>query len=142
MRSRAPHHRPRRGLFSVLAGAAVAGIVFTAMSGGALPAPAASADDAADLGATTVTAAAYDPDAANAPFPGLEVSVSQTRGLGAQGITVSWKNAARSTPPSQQTGGENFLQIMQCWGDDRSDPTRPDRTTCQYGASGTFGGGA
>ncbi|KQM38585.1 hypothetical protein [Microbacterium sp. Leaf203] len=141
MRLRAPHLRPHRGFFSVLAGAAVAGIVFTAMSGGALPAPAASADDTADVGATTVTAEAYDPDAANAPFPKLEVSVSQTRGLGAQGISVSWKNAARSTPPSQQTGGENFLQIMQCWGDDPDDPSRPDRTTCQYGASGTFGGG-
>lgn len=141
VRLSAPHHRLRRALASVVAGVVVSGAVFAAMSGGALAAPSASAADGADLGAATVSAASYDPDAANAPFPDLEVSVSQTRGLGAQGIEVSWKNAARSTPPSQQTGGENFLQIMQCWGDDPDDPGRPDRTTCQYGASGTFGGG-
>ena len=36
--------------------------------------------------------------------------------------------------PNQQTGGENFLQVAQCWGDEAgSNGTRPDRTTCQYG---------
>ena len=140
MRLSAPHRRVHRALASVVSGVVVAGVVFAAISGGALVSPAASAADGADLGAATVSAAAYDPDAANAPFPQLEVSVSQTRGLGAQGIEVTWKNAARSTPPSQ-TGGENFLQIMQCWGDDPDNPGRPDRTTCQYGSSGTAGGG-
>lgn len=96
---------------------------------------AAPAQAAAPTGsAKTVTAQDYDPDAADAPFPGLSVTVSQTDDLVQQGVTVSWKGAAQSTIPTQQTGGENFLQIAQCWGDEPgSDGTRPDRTTCQYG---------
>ncbi|MCL1897465.1 MAG: hypothetical protein FWG16_01380, partial [Micrococcales bacterium] len=40
--------------------------------------------------AKTVTAAAYDPDYQNAPFPDLAVTVSQTTDLMAQGIQVRW----------------------------------------------------
>ncbi len=82
----------------------------------------------------TVTAADYDPDAASSPFPDLSVTVSQTQDLIQQGIKVSWTGGKRSTPPNQQTGGSNFVQIAQCWGDEAgSNGTRPDRTTCQYG---------
>jgi hypothetical protein len=83
--------------------------------------------------AVTVTAAELDSDAENAPFPDLSVTVSQTEELQAQGIRVSWTGGKKSTAPSGQTGGENFLQIAQCWGTDPEDATRPDRTTCQYG---------
>ncbi len=96
----------------------------------AAPAPAEAATTSS---AVTVTAAAFDTDAAHAPFPNLAVTVSQTQNLQAQGIRVSWTGGKKSTAPSAQTGGENFLQIMQCWGADPSDATRPDRTTCQYG---------
>ena len=83
---------------------------------------------------TTITTAAYDPDAANAPFPDLAVTVSQTKDLIAQGITLSWTGGRQSQIPTNQTGGQNFLQIAQCWGDEPgSNGTRPDRTTCQYG---------
>jgi hypothetical protein len=60
-------------------------------------------------------------------FAGLRVTVSQTRNLINQVVTVSW-TGGKPTPP----GGFsiNFLQIMQCWGDD---PAGPDRTQCQFG---------
>lgn len=84
--------------------------------------------------AQTVHASTYDPDSADAPFPDLAVTVSQTNDLIAQGVTVSWTGGKASTVPNQQTGGTNFLQIAQCWGDEPgSNGTRPDRTTCQYG---------
>ncbi|CAN5353618.1 hypothetical protein BH09ACT5_BH09ACT5_18590 [soil metagenome] len=83
--------------------------------------------------AVTVTAADLDSDAAHAPFPDLAVTVSQTEELQAQGIRVSWTGGKKSTAPSGQNGGEDFLQIAQCWGTDPEDATRPDRTTCQYG---------
>lgn len=84
--------------------------------------------------AKTVKAADYDADAANSPFPNLAITVSQTTDLIQQGITVSWTGAKQSTVPTQGLGGTNFLQVMQCWGDEPgSEGKRPDRTTCQYG---------
>lgn len=86
---------------------------------------------------SAVTIKASDPnqdaDLATAPFPNLAVTVSATTNLQAQGITINWTGAAASTPPTSQVGGTNFLQIMQCWGDDPHDSHRPDRTTCQFG---------
>jgi hypothetical protein len=87
----------------------------------------------------TVKASDYDADSANAPFPKLAVTVSQTEDLQAQGIQVSWTGGKRSVVPSSGGGGENFLQIMQCWGDDPTSPHKPDRTTCQYGGYLTAG---
>ncbi|WP_436494458.1 hypothetical protein [Actinokineospora sp. HUAS TT18] len=60
-------------------------------------------------------------------FSSLEVTVSQTKDLINQTIHLSWKGAA----PTDNPPGKNFLQIMQCWGDN---PTGPDREQCQYGA--------
>ncbi|MGH3671719.1 MAG: hypothetical protein ACRDSH_13960, partial [Pseudonocardiaceae bacterium] len=61
-------------------------------------------------------------------FADLKVTVSQTRDLINQAVTVSWTGG-------KQTLGftdfqVNYLQIMQCWGDD---PRGPDRTQCQFG---------
>lgn len=103
------------------------------LSGTPLAATSARADSGTGS-AVTVRAADYDPDVANSPFPDLAVTVSQTKDLIQQGITVSWTGGKQSTVPNQQTGGANFLQVMQCWGDEPgSNGTRPDRTTCQYG---------
>ena len=108
-------------------------LVMLSLSGTPLAATSARADSGTGS-AVTVRAADYDPDVADSPFPDLAVTVSQTKDLIQQGITVSWAGGKKSTPPSQQTGGANFLQIMQCWGDEPgSNGTRPDRTTCQYG---------
>ncbi|WP_329621540.1 hypothetical protein OG357_14440 [Streptomyces sp. NBC_01255] len=69
------------------------------------------------------TAGPYD------DFSGLEVTVHQTENLRAQGLKVTWKGG-------KPTKGRNtdYLQIMQCWGDD---PAGPKREQCQFGAGAT-----
>lgn len=134
--------RPRRPaqtyLTSGLSGIAVGLVVWVLLTAGSVVAPAQSAG-AVDGSAQTVTARQQDPDAENAPFPDLEVTVSQTEDLVQQGIKVSWTGASLSVPGSSSNGGRDFLQIFQCWGDDPADTDRPDRTTCQYGGVGTYG---
>ncbi|GAA1528715.1 hypothetical protein GCM10009827_052410 [Dactylosporangium maewongense] len=80
------------------------------------------------------------PGEAGGDFDGTEITVSQTRDLGNQGITISWKNAP-STPDA--TIGQNVFAFMQCWGDpDAPDPFHEGaakdplwgRETCQFGA--------
>ncbi|WP_034649778.1 hypothetical protein [Cellulomonas sp. HZM] len=63
-----------------------------------------------------------------ATFKDLEVSVSQTRNLSHQGITIDWKGAR---PTSAGRFSTDFLQVMQCWGDASDGPT-PEQ--CQWGA--------
>jgi hypothetical protein len=109
----------------------------------------ASLASAADSSAVTLTTANLDLDPATAPFPDLEVTISQTAGLEAQGIVLNWKGGKKSTVPNQQIGGTNFLQVFQCWGDlldadgkpllDAKGNRQPDRTTCQYGGTGNAG---
>ncbi|CAN5165567.1 hypothetical protein BH09ACT6_BH09ACT6_25030 [soil metagenome] len=110
--------------FSVGAIVALAGVVI----------PTAQADTSS---AQTITAASQDADIANSPMPDLAVTVSQTRGLGSQGISISWTGGKKSTLPQSITGGTNFLQMAECWGDDAAG--KPDRTTCQYGGFFTPG---
>jgi hypothetical protein len=128
----------RSAVVGVLA-ATVVGIAVGA-SGLVISVPSAQA---ADTSAVTITAAAMDLDYANAPMPALAVIVSQTRDLVSQGLEISWTGGMKSTLPGTDTGGENFLQIMQCWGDDPSvpagQPAQPDRTTCQYGGLNAAG---
>ncbi|MFK3981616.1 hypothetical protein ACI2K4_14705 [Micromonospora sp. NPDC050397] len=65
-------------------------------------------------------------------FSGLEVTVSQTKNLVSQAITVTWKGGKPTEPV--RYFGKNYLQIMQCWG---PDPQAPDfRETCLWGVSG------
>ncbi|MFE3072222.1 hypothetical protein [Streptomyces sp. NPDC059247] len=65
-------------------------------------------------------------------FSGLEVTVHQTRDLRAQGLKVTWRGG---TPT--QGRKSDYLQIMQCWGDD---PAGPKREQCQFGGAATSGG--
>lgn len=58
------------------------------------------------------------------PFSSLKVTVDQTTQLVNQVVHVTWTGGA----PTQ--GQANFLQIMQCWGDE---PTGPTREQCQFG---------
>ncbi|MFN4002445.1 hypothetical protein [Microcella sp.] len=69
---------------------------------------------------------ATGPDAAS--LADLEVTVSQTEQLTNQGIEISWRNAR---PTSLGEFATDYLQIMQCWGDD---PSGPLPTQCQWGA--------
>ena len=114
------------GLFVGIVVAAVLGV-----TGVVIPIGSASA---ASSSAVTVTAKSQDFAIGTSPMPNLSVTVSQTRDLTSQGIVVDWTGGIPSTAPGSSSGGENFLQIMQCWGDDPDMPGTPDRTTCQYGA--------
>ncbi|MCJ1708618.1 hypothetical protein [Microbacterium sp. VKM Ac-2923] len=128
----------RRGVLAVAVGV-TAGLTIFGLTGGTGTLLATTSAAAAESSAVTVTARQQDSDVANAPFPDLSVTVSQTRALEAQGIVVSWTGGTRSTVPNSQIGGADFLQVFQCWGDDPARPGTPDRTTCQYGMAGVPG---
>ena len=76
-------------------------------------------------------------------FADLAITVNQTAELNNQAISITWTGG---TPTVQGPGrfGSQFLQIMQCWGDDDgSVPGNPGPPPeqCVYGASnGVFGG--
>lgn len=67
-------------------------------------------------------------------FSSLKVTVHQTEQLRAQGVRVSWTGAK----PTETGFRHNYLQLMQCWGDD---PAGPSREQCQFGGSGVTSGG-
>ena len=72
-------------------------------------------------------------------FSALQVTVAQTRNLLDQVVEISWEGATPTQPGSGQYAID-YLQIMQCWGDD---PAGPDRAQCQYGGlTGDSRGGA
>ncbi|WP_236788882.1 hypothetical protein [Amycolatopsis sp. GM8] len=74
-------------------------------------------------------------------FANLKVTVSQTTNLINQTVHVNWTGGGPTGPSGNFN--TNFLQIMQCWGDD---PAGPSREQCQFGglaaqgspASGAF----
>ncbi|MGW4736305.1 hypothetical protein ACWEQC_45435 [Streptomyces shenzhenensis] len=92
--------------------------------------PAAAADDNAPESAVTKTGkkGKYD------DFSELQVTVHETKNLRSQSVHLTWQGGAPTT-----TGGYrgNYLQIMQCWGDD---PDGPDRDQCVFGAGGAISG--
>jgi hypothetical protein len=108
--------RRARGLVAVVLIIGGIGVAF---------APDAPAADAPSGSAVTVSG--------TGPFASLKVTVSQTTELINQTITVSWTGGAPTEPTTGQFG-VNYLQIMQCWGDD---PQGPDRSQCMYGGSNT-----
>jgi hypothetical protein len=128
--ARTRHRRLASILSGAICGMAVLGLVST--DAVVLAAPAQAAD--ANSSEVTISAKDYDPDYRTAPFPDLSVTVSQTKNLVQQGVTVSWTGAVKPTGQGSSNGW--YLQVFQCWGDDPANSSRPDRTTCQYGASG------
>lgn len=130
--------RVRGWMRSSIAGTTAFVIVFAAAIASAGTA------QAADSSRVTVTASEQDTDIETAPLPDLAITVSQTAELTAQAITVSWTGGKASTLPSSQNGGENYLQIMQCWGSvtEADGKAGPDRTTCQFGGFSTTNAGA
>jgi hypothetical protein len=61
-------------------------------------------------------------------FANLKITISQTRSLINQEITISWTGGK---PTVDDNVWLDYLQIMQCWGDD---PAGPKREQCQFGA--------
>jgi hypothetical protein len=91
------------------------------------------------VAATTVIAPAASAGAASSAitvngkgeFADLKVTVSQTRNLINQVVSVSWTGGKPTVGDSTRFVAD-YLQIMQCWGGNQS--KGPDRTQCQFGA--------
>ena len=65
-------------------------------------------------------------------FANLKISVSQTKNLISKTITVAWTGGKQTQPTTGTQVAADYLQIMQCWGDDAGGPRREQ---CQFGAS-------
>jgi hypothetical protein len=104
------------GVLAMMLGAAVISVLPGSPLG-----VAAAADPAASDSAATVSG--------KKDFANLQVTVSQTKNLINQAVKISWTGGAPTL--SDTDFNINYLQIMQCWGDD---PAGPDRTQCQFGA--------
>ena len=68
-------------------------------------------------------------------FKDLKITVSQTEALSNQGIDVTWEGGKGTSSGEYAT---NYLQIMQCWGDQK---LGPQPTQCQWGAPASNLGG-
>ncbi|MER7835386.1 hypothetical protein ABTY98_05595 [Streptomyces sp. NPDC096040] len=110
----------------VAVGALLAGLLLALLPFPPVTNPAAAADGGAENSAVTVTGkkGPYD------DFSKLKVTVGQTKGLRSQGVRVSWTGGQQT---SDNTFAFDYLQIMQCWGDD---PAGPTREQCEFGSTG------
>ncbi|MFJ9100493.1 hypothetical protein ACIRJM_18670 [Streptomyces sp. NPDC102405] len=115
----------RRVLARLVAGAAVG-----ALAGLAVAQAAPSATAAASSSVTV---------SGRGEFKDMRFTVDQTTHLTSQAVTVSWTGGTPTTFAGTLFNTD-FVQIMQCWGDDDGTvPANPgpSRTQCQYGASPT-----
>jgi hypothetical protein len=109
--------RSAASAFAVLI--AVAGLVST-------PARPAAADVATPPASGSGSATTLSGTGA---FSSLAVTVSQTQNLINQDVSVSWTGGTQTVP--QGSFYADYLQIMQCWGDDLA--TGPDPAQCEFG---------
>ena len=56
--------------------------------------------------------------AGRAPFSDLRITLNQTRNLTDQAISLSWSGGQPTARNGRTSFAGNFLQVMQCWGDD------------------------
>ncbi|MFE7777769.1 hypothetical protein ACFU5O_28495 [Streptomyces sp. NPDC057445] len=113
----------------------VVAVVLLAVIGAAALALAPRPADAADRSASGAGSAATV--SGKGPYAGLKVTVSQTRNLVNQVVKVSWTGGAPTV--SDTTYAANYLQVMQCWGDEAGGP---DPEQCQFGGTSALGAGA
>ncbi len=69
-------------------------------------------------------------------FADLEITLNQTRNLANQAISVTWTGGKRTAGDSSLW--DNYLQIMQCWGDDDgsiAENPGPPPEQCVFGAT-------
>ncbi len=118
---RAPRGRHQAGAARVVSlPLALLSVVLLGTAGLLAVQPSSTAADAATGSEVTVTG--------SGAFASLKVTVGQTKNLVNQAVDITWSGAGTTAPG---TGfGVNFLQMMQCWGDDAAGPTRDQ---CQYG---------
>jgi hypothetical protein len=126
----------RRALLGLVALAGAAAMITPAT--GNEPIPGSSGTDTA-LPATDSQVTA----SGRGPFANLQVTVNQTDDLVNQAVSVTWTGGVPTTRGSSRFNG-NYLQIMQCWGDD--DGTHPENPgpppeQCVQGATDAVFGG-
>lgn len=126
----------RNALLVMLGVAVTAAIAIP--SGGATLAGSAGTDTSLPRTDSQVTVHGRD------QFANLKITVNQTKHLLNQAISVTWTGGQ---PTSSGAGGrffENYLQIMQCWGDDDgtnpANPGPPPEQCVQGATNATFGG--
>ncbi|HEX2785629.1 MAG TPA: hypothetical protein VHN36_18760 [Ilumatobacteraceae bacterium] len=127
--------RARNWLISPLAIVAVATIAVSVA--GATPVPGSQGTDTS-LPATDSEVTVSGRGA----FAGLAITVNQTRNLTNQAVSITWTGGTPTRGPGRFGG--DYLQIMQCWGDD--DGTVPGNPgpppeQCEQGAVGGTPGG-
>ncbi len=126
---------PLRGLGTLLtvvgaASLAVSGVLAVGLAVPARAGTTPAGESSQEVQAWTRTGVVEDRDRSDqdfATFRDLQVTVSQTANLSHQGVTVSW-TGGRPTSPGRFAS--NYLQLMQCWGDE--DGPTPEQ--CQWGA--------
>ncbi|MCX4763649.1 hypothetical protein OG562_22330 [Streptomyces sp. NBC_01275] len=122
----------RRLLARLVAGAAVGALAGLAVAQAAPPATAASSGSGSGSGSAVTVSGRGE-------FKDMRFTVDQTTRLSSQAVTVSWTGGDPTTFAGTWFNTD-FVQIMQCWGDDDGTvPANPGppRTQCQYGASPT-----
>lgn len=120
MNTRLPASSPRRAL------AGVAGLMCLMLAiGTGLAGRSATAVAPTGSGSSAVTVSG------SGAFAALKVTVSQTRHLVNQAVSVSW-TGGQPTPGAVGFYPAHFLQLMQCWGDD---PAGPTREQCEFGVT-------
>lgn len=76
-------------------------------------------------------------------FADLAITVNQTANLNNQAVSVSWTGGEPTIQSPGRFSG-NFLQLMQCWGDDDgtvpTNPGPPPEQCVQGAVSGVYGG--
>ncbi|SHI13595.1 hypothetical protein [Streptomyces sp. 3214.6] len=119
-------NRVRRLLLRLVCGSAAGALAGLALAQAAPPAAAAPTGSAVTV-------------SGRGEFKDMKFTVDQTTHLTSQAVTVSWTGGTPTTFAGTLFDTD-FVQIMQCWGDDDgtvpADPG-PPRTQCQYGASPT-----
>jgi hypothetical protein len=77
-------------------------------------------------------------------FASLEITVNQTKNLTDQAVSLTWTGGDPTTAGPTGRFGGNFLQVMQCWGEDDgtvADNPGPPPEQCEQGAvAGSKGG--
>ncbi|MBI4932301.1 MAG: hypothetical protein HY828_00370 [Actinobacteria bacterium] len=76
-------------------------------------------------------------------FAGLSITVNQTAQLTNQAVSITWTGGTPTRAAPSRFGAE-YLQIMQCWGDDDGtvpgNPGPPPEQCVQGAVAGTYGG--
>lgn len=135
MRSRIPP--PVRSALLVVLALAIVTLV-ASPSSGAAPLPGSAGTDTS-LPATDSQVTV----AGRGPFADLRITVNQTKSLMNQALSITWSGGAPTTTGASRFDA-NYLQFMQCWGEDdgavAANPGPPPEQCVQGATDAVYGG--